>query len=149
MHAFKWFFRVNLVDDSLIEYTLLPNAVGSCSDLLSRSESEISDLNWAGVGEGFLNRQAALNKGITEEQLIEAKNNSTLSATDINQSYALCLFENANHEDVNNAWESFSDIERSQIVNYRQALQNIEHEDIFNPVWPDSPAVLVNFYKNK
>ena len=149
MYDFKWFYRVNLVDNSLMELTLLPGTVGSCSDLLSHSEIEISNLNWAGVNEGYLTYQTALSIGITEEQIKAVKNLNNQTAIEINQSHTSLLYDFANHEDINSVWDSFSGTEKEEILSYRQALQVIEHNDIFSPVWPSVPLPIVNFYKNK
>lgn len=144
----KWYFHINLTDNTVMEYIPLPSHIGEV-DIAALNESQLSNLNIVGINEGFMTESAAIAHGISQEHLEEGRESSKEFAESLNNNFKKSLIEDANHEDVNRAWGRFSDQERSDILSYRQQLSETVITDVFNPVWPEQPEVLVNFYINK
>ena len=144
----KWYFHINLSDNTVIEYTPLPSHIGEV-EIDGLNENQLSNLNIVGINEGFMTEPAALAHGISQALLNESKERSKEFAESLNNNFKQSLIEIANHEDVNRAWGRFSDQERGDILSYRQQLAEMVTTEVFNPVWPEQPEVLVNFYINK
>ena len=144
----NWFFYINFDDNSLIRYTQFPLEIEGCADLKNCDESEIADLNWAGKNQGLLTYEAAVLKGFLEADLASCRDQAREVASDINKGLCGALILTASPEALEGGWETFSDNEKNEIITYRQVLADLVQEDVFNPVWPLSPTVLVNFHKN-
>ena len=148
MLATKWFFYINFDDNSLIKYVQFPLEIEGCTDLRNCNESEIADLNWAGKNQGLLTYEAAVLKGFLEADLASCRDQAREVASDINKGLCGALILTASPEALEGGWETFSDNEKNEIITYRQVLADLVQEDVFNPVWPVPPTVLVNFHKN-
>jgi hypothetical protein len=147
MFKSKWYYRVNFITNSLVEYATLPPQAGNCDNVASRNDTEVSDLNWAGVNEGYLTYQAAMDRGFSEEQLKNVRASQEAAALLLEAQITqlkLQLSEAADNDKVNNSWESFSESEKNEIIIYRQQISDIATSDGFIPELPVSPSVLVN-----
>jgi hypothetical protein len=142
----KWYYRINLETLTAIEYTQILDSWGNVSGLNATSlvdEATIADMNWAGHNEGFLSKEAALAKGVTQAELdrvmpvaeevclelVRQKRNTLLSASD--------------RAVVIDRWETYTQEQKTTISTYRQALRDITTTgDVFNPTWPDIPEIM-------
>ena len=154
MLATKWFFYINFDDNSLIKYVQFPLEIEGCTDLRNCNESEIADLNWAGKNQGLLTYEAAVLRGFLEADLTSCRDQARGEALEINTCLHGAWVLTASPEALEGGWETFSDNEKNEIITYRQVLADmvqenvLVQEDVFNPVWPVPPTVLVNFHKN-
>ena len=137
------YYLCNLKEKIALQYMQLPNVFENISGMQDLPYDEVKNLSWANQPDyGFLTKEDCDNLNISLESLdlakqglnntkwneIRALRNKILIATDI---AVLC-----------DRWETYTDFDKKNIRDYRQALRDITKQDIDDIKWPDTPLCL-------
>lgn len=142
----KWYYRINLETLAAIEYTQILDSWSNVSGLNATSmvnEATIADMNWAGHNEGFLSKEAALAKGVTQAELDRVMPLAEEMCLEIVRQKRDILLSASDRAVVIDRWETCTQEQKTTISTYRQALRDItKSSDIFNVTWPDIPQIM-------
>jgi hypothetical protein len=142
----KWYYRINLQNLTAIEYTQILDSWGNVSGLNATSlvdEATIADMNWAGHNEGFLSKEAALAKGVTQAELDRVMPVAVEVGLIFLREKRDILLSASDRAVVIDRWETYTQEQKTTISTYRQALRDITTTgDVFNPTWPAIPEIM-------